>query len=162
MLFRSIVEGTRPIMAEIQALVSKAPYNPSRRMNGIDYNRASMLIAVLDKRGNLPVSGCDVYINVIGGLSLDDPAADLSTVLAIASSYKDEPVDSTLAALGEVGLSGEIRNISNLDQRLGEIRRLGFKKCIIPKHSKINVSAFEGLEIVRAGTLREALRAASL
>ena len=157
-----IVEGTRPIMAEIQALVSKAPYNPSRRTNGIDYNRASMLIAVLDKRGNLPVSGCDVYINVIGGLSLDDPAADLSTVLALASSYKDEPVDSSLAALGEVGLSGEIRNISNLEQRLGEIRRLGFKKCIIPKHSKINASAFEGLEIVRAGTLREALRAASL
>ena len=157
-----IVEGTRPIMAEIQALVSKAPYNPSRKTNGIDYNRASMLIAVLDKRGNLPVSGCDVYINVIGGLSLDDPAADLSTVLALASSYKDEPVDSSLAALGEVGLSGEIRNISNLEQRLGEIRRLGFKKCIIPKHSKINASAFEGLEIVRAGTLREALRAASL
>ena len=155
-----IVEGTRPIMAEIQALVSKAPYNPSRRMNGIDYNRASMLIAVLDKRGNLPVSGCDVYINVIGGLSLDDPAADLSTVLAIASSYKDEPVDSTLAALGEVGLSGEVRAVSQAEARIAEAKKLGLTKVILPEANRRSLRLSDGPELVFVSNVRDAVKKA--
>ena len=98
-----VMEGTRPLLAEVQALVTPAGYNAARRSNGIDYNRAAMLLAVLEKRGGLPVGNCDAYINVIGGLDLDEPAADLATVLAVASSYLDRPLGSDLAAIGEVG-----------------------------------------------------------
>ena len=134
-----VIEGTRPILAEVQALVSPAAYNASRRTNGVDSNRAAMLIAVLDKRGGIPVSSCDAYINVIGGLSLDEPAADLATALSIASSYLDRPLGTDLAAIGEIGLSGEIRSVTTLNQRLTEISRLGFKRCIIPAHARDEV-----------------------
>ncbi len=114
-----VIEGTRPILAEVQALLCQAGYNSAaRRSNGIDYNRTAMLLAVLEKRGGLPVSNCDSYINVIGGLFLDEPAADLATILAIASSYLDRPLGADLAAIGEVGLSGEVRSVSALNQRL--------------------------------------------
>lgn len=108
-------------------------YSGARRnANGIDYNRAMLLLAVLEKRAGFSLSGCDAYINVVGGLRLDEPATDLAVILAIASSYKDLPVGSDLAAVGEVGLSGEIRSVSHLNQRLSEIARLGFQRCIIP------------------------------
>lgn len=108
-----VMEGTRPLLAEIQALVSPAAYNASsRRSNGIDYNRAAMLLAVLEKRGGMPVGGCDSYINVIGGLMLEEPAADLATVLALASSFLDRPLGADFAAIGEVGLSGEVRSVN--------------------------------------------------
>ena len=154
-----IVEGTRPILAEVQALVAPAAYNAARRCNGIDYNRAAMLLAVLEKRGGLPVSNCDAYINVIGGLSLDEPAADLSTVLAVASSFLDRPLGTDLAAFGEVGLSGEIRSVSALNQRLGEIARLGFKRCVIPAHVRDEVRRFEGLELIAVKNIGEAMAA---
>ena len=152
-----VVEGTRPILAEVQALVSPSGYNASRRINGIDYNRAAMLLAVLEKRGGLQVSGCDTYINVIGGLSLDEPAADLATVLAIASSFLDRPLGADLAAIGEVGLSGEIRSVSVINQRLSEISRLGFRRCVIPAHVKDELKQIEGLKLIPVRNIAEAL-----
>ena len=152
-----VVEGTRPILAEVQALVSPSGYNASRRSNGIDYNRAAMLLAVLEKRGGLQVSGCDTYINVIGGLSLDEPAADLATVLAIASSFLDRPLGADLAAIGEVGLSGEIRSVSVINQRLSEISRLGFRRCVIPAHVKDELKQIEGLKLIPVRNIAEAL-----
>ena len=154
-----VVEGTRPILAEVQALVSPSGYNASRRSNGIDYNRAAMLLAVLEKRGGLQVSGCDTYINVIGGLSLDEPAADLATVLAIASSFLDRPLGADLAAIGEVGLSGEIRSVSVINQRLSEISRLGFRRCVIPAHVKDELKQNEGLKLIPVRNIAEALAA---
>ena len=155
-----VIEGSRPILAEIQALVAPATYTSGRRStNGVDYNRATLLLAVLEKRGGMAVSGCDAYINVIGGLELDEPAADLATMLAIASSFRDLPLGRDLAAVGEVGLSGEIRSVSLLNMRLSEIARLGFKRCVIPSHIKDDIKKPEGLEIISVKDIREAIKA---
>lgn len=155
-----VIEGSRPILAEIQALVAPATYNAGRRStNGIDYNRATLLLAVLEKRGGMAVSGCDAYINVIGGLELDEPAADLATMLAIASSFRDLPLGRDLAAVGEVGLSGEIRSVNSLNMRLSEIARLGFKRCVIPAHIKDDIKKPNGLEIISVKNIREAIKA---
>lgn len=155
-----VIEGSRPILAEIQALVAPATYNAGRRStNGIDYNRATLLLAVLEKRGGMAVSGCDAYINVIGGLELDEPAADLATMLAIASSFRDIPLGRDLAAVGEVGLSGEIRSVNSLNMRLSEIARLGFKRCVIPAHIKDDIKKPDGLEIISVKNIREAIKA---
>lgn len=155
-----VIEGSRPILAEIQALVAPATYNAGRRStNGIDYNRATLLLAVLEKRGDMAVSGCDAYINVIGGLELDEPAADLATMLAIASSFRDLPLGRDLTAVGEVGLSGEIRSVNSLNMRLSEIARLGFKRCVIPAHIKDDIKKPDGLEIISVKNIREAIKA---
>lgn len=155
-----VIEGSRPILAEIQALVAPAAYNAGRRStNGIDYNRATLLLAVLEKRGGMAVSGCDAYINVIGGLELDEPAADLATMLAIASSFRDLPLGRDMAAVGEVGLSGEIRSVNSLNMRLSEIARLGFKRCVIPAHIKDDIKKPDGLEIISVKDIREAIKA---
>ena len=155
-----VIEGSRPILAEIQALIAPAAYNSGRRSsNGIDYNRATLLLAVLEKRGGMSVSACDAYINVIGGLELDEPAADLATLLAIASSFRDLPLGRDLAAVGEVGLSGEIRSVSNLNSRLSEIARLGFKRCVIPAHIKDDIRKPDGLELISVKDIREAIKA---
>ena len=155
-----VIEGSRPILAEIQALVAPATYNAGRRStNGIDYNRATLLLAVLEKRGGMAVSGCDAYINVIGGLELDEPAADLATMLAIASSFRDLPLGRDLAAVGEVGLSGEIRSVNSLNMRLSEIARPGFKRCVIPAHIKDDIKKPDGLEIISVKNIREAIKA---
>ena len=152
-----VMEGTRPLLAEIQALVSPSGYNASRRSNGIDYNRAAMLLAVLEKRGGMPVGNCDAYINVVGGLELDEPAADLATVLAIASSFLDRPLGMDLAAIGEVGLSGELRSVSAINQRLSEISRLGFTRCVIPMQSRVEIPALEGLQLIPVRSIGEAI-----
>jgi DNA repair protein RadA/Sms len=154
-----VVEGTRPLLAEVQALVSPAGYNASRRSNGIDYNRAAMLLAVLEKRGGLPVGNCDAYINVVGGLSLEEPSADLATVLAIASSYLDRPLGEDLAAIGEVGLAGEIRSVSSLNQRLSEIARLGFRRCVIPAHVRQELHRPDSLKLIQVKNVAEAVGA---
>ena len=156
----AVMEGTRPVLAEIQALVTPAGYSGARRnSNGVDYNRAMLLMAVLEKRGGLVLSGCDSYINVVGGLRLDETAADLAVILALASSFKDLPLGSDLAAVGEIGLSGEVRSVTHLNQRLSEIARLGFKRCIIPAHVHDDVQTFEGLETIPVKNIREAMRA---
>ena len=152
-----VIEGSRPLLAEVQALVTPSTYNAARRSNGVDYNRAAMLLAVIEKRGGLPVTTCDAYINVIGGLTLDEPAADLATALAIASSYIDRPLGTDLAAIGEIGLSGEIRSVSMINQRLSEIARLGFRRCVIPAHVRDEIKKPAGLELIPVKTIREAI-----
>ena len=154
-----VIEGTRPLLAEVQALVTPAQYNASRRSNGVDYNRAAMLLAVLEKRGGLPVTSCDSYINVIGGLNLEEPAADLATALALASSFLDRPLGADLAAIGELGLSGEIRSVSALNQRLSEISRLGFKRCVVPAHVRDDVRCPKGLKLIAVKNISEAIAA---
>lgn len=155
-----VMEGTRPILAEVQALVTPSAFNAARRnANGIDYNRVTLLLAVLEKRGGIAVGSCDAYINVIGGLTLDEPAADLATVLAIASSHRDMPLGNDLAAIGEVGLTGEIRSVSHLNQRLAEIARLGFKRCVIPAHVRDEVKCPKGLELISVSSIRTAIGA---
>ena len=153
-----VMEGTRPILAEIQALVTANPRNnASRRSNGIDYNRSAMLLAVLEKRGGLPVANCDTYINVVGGLYLEEPAADLATMLSLASSYLDRPVGDDLAAIGEIGLSGELRQVSALNQRLTEIARLGFKRCMIPAGGRERAEQIPGLQLIPVKNVRQAI-----
>ena len=153
-----VMEGTRPILAEIQALVTANPRNnASRRSNGIDYNRSAMLLAVLEKRGGLPVANCDTYINVVGGLYLEEPAADMATMLSLASSYLDRAVGDDLAAIGEIGLSGELRQVSALNQRLSEIARLGFKRCIIPAGGRERAEEIPGLQLIPVRNVRQAI-----
>lgn len=154
-----VMEGARPVLAEIQALLAPSAQNVARRTsNGFDYNRAAMLIAVLDKRGALKVSSCDAFLNVIGGLTIDEPAADLGAVLALASSYLDKPIGNRTAAIGEVGLTGELRSVSHLDERLREVQRLGFEECIIPKQRADRFVKPEGLKITEVQNIGEALR----
>ncbi len=154
-----VMEGTRPLLAEIQALVAPTNFNvPRRTSNGLDYNRAMLILAVLEKRGGLKVAASDVYINVIGGLSLDEPAADLAAILAVASSYLDKPVPSDVVAVGEVGLTGELRAVSSISQRLSEVRRLGFKKCILPEKCG-KITPVPGLELIPVATMQAAIRA---
>ena len=118
-----------------------------------------LLLAVLEKRGGLMVGGCDAYVNVIGGLYLEEPAADLAAVLSLASSFRDRPVPNDLAAIGEVGLTGELRAASALGQRLAEVKRLGFTKCMIPKRTQGKLAVPEGLELIRVANIREAMAA---
>lgn len=155
-----VMEGTRPILAEVQALVSPTTLAvPRRSGNGLDYNRTAMLLAVLEKRGGLRFSNADVYLNVIGGLRLDEPASDLAVIIAAASAALDKPVSDTLAAVGEVGLTGEIRAVGQLSQRLSEIRRLGFTQCVVPRNAR-ELHAPEGLELLRVRNVRETIAVA--
>ena len=154
-----VMEGARPVLAEIQALLASSSYpTPRRTSNGFDYNRFAMLLAVLEKRGGLKVSACDAYLNIIGGLTLDEPAADLAAILALASSYLDKPIGAQVAAIGEVGLTGELRNVNNLSQRLSEVRRLGFTECIIPKQHGNRLGRPDGLKLTEVQNVGEALR----
>lgn len=156
-----VMEGTRPVLAEVQALVSKSSFQvPRRTADGFDYNRAVLLMAVSEKRAGLKLSAFDAYINVIGGLQLDEPGADLPVALALASSYREQAVDSELVAIGEIGLTGEIRSVSYLNQRLAEVARLGFKRCIIPKNSAEKLEIPDNLTIYRVKNLREAIEVA--
>ena len=156
-----VMEGTRPVLAEVQALVSKTSFNvPRRTADGFDFNRAALLLAVAEKRCGMKLSAFDAYINVIGGLRLDEPGADLPVVLAIASSYRDTVIPNDLVAIGEVGLTGEIRSVSNLNQRLGEVARLGFKTCIIPKNGAEKLEIPDGLCVYRVKNLQEAIATA--
>lgn len=156
-----VMEGTRPVLAEVQALVANSGFNTARRnSNGVDRNRSMMLLAVLEKRGGLPIGTYDSYINVVGGLSVDEPAADLAIVLALASSFYDMPLGTDLAAIGEVGLSGEIRSVMNMNQRLTETARLGFKRCVIPeKTGKDIIKAPKGLKVIPVKNIKEAIQA---
>lgn len=156
-----VMEGTRPVLAEVQALVTKTSFNvPRRAADGFDFNRAVLLMAVGEKRAGMKLSAFDAYINVIGGLHLEEPGADLPVALAIASSYRDTPIADDLVAIGEIGLTGEIRAVSHLSQRLGEVARLGFKKCMIPKSGSEKVDIPHGMTVYRVRNLREAIETA--
>lgn len=156
-----VMEGTRPILAEVQALVTKTTFNvPRRACDGFDFNRAVLLMAVMEKRVGMKLNMFDAYLNVIGGLRLDEPGADLPVALAIASSYRDQSVADDLVAIGEIGMTGEVRSVSNLNQRLAEIARLGFKKCIIPRGGSEKLDIPSGMTVYRVRNLREAIETA--
>lgn len=156
-----VMEGTRPVLAEVQALVTKTTASvPRRASDGFDYNRAVLLMAVSEKRAGMKMSLFDAYLNVIGGLRLDEPGADLSVVLALASSYRDTPIADDLVAIGEVGLTGEIRTVSHMNQRLGEVSRLGFTKCIIPRGGAEKLEIPKGLIVYRVRNIQEAIETA--
>ena len=156
-----VMEGTRPVLAEVQALVTQTTFNvPRRTADGFDFNRAALLLAVMEKRGGMKLNVFDAYINVIGGLRLDEPAADLPVVLAVASSYRDKPIPGDMVAIGEVGLTGEIRSVSNISQRLSEAARLGFTVCMIPRNGSDKVEIPRGLKIYRVRNIQEAIETA--
>lgn len=157
-----VMEGTRPILAEVQGLVCSTGFGTPRRMStGFDYNRMNMLLAVLEKRAGYFFSNTDAYVNVIGGLRLDEPAADLTVALALVSSLKDKALDDKVLAFGEVGLAGEIRAISHCEQRLSEALRLGFERCVIPFHNYKSLSRDIkiNMDIVPVRNIREAFSA---
>lgn len=156
------MEGTRPLLVEVQALTSTTSFgNPRRTANGVDFNRLLLIVAVLSKRVGLRLGDQDVFANVIGGLRIDEPAADLAVAAAIASNVRDRPVAADLALVGEVGLSGELRAVSQLASRLKEAAKLGFQRCIVPKaigrRSDISPG---GLEVIQARSLHQALQIA--
>ena len=156
-----VMEGTRPVLAEVQALVAKTTLNvPRRASDGFEFNRAVLMLAVMEKRAGMKMSLFDAYINVIGGLRLDEPGADLPIVLALASSYRDQCIPDDMVAIGEVGMTGEIRSVSHMNQRLAEIARLGFKKCMIPRSSSEKLDIPEGLTVYRVRNIREAIETA--
>ena len=156
-----VMEGTRPVLAEVQALVAKTTLNvPRRASDGFDFNRAVLMLAVMEKRAGMKMSMFDAYINVIGGLRLDEPGADLPIVLALASSYRDQCIPDDLVAIGEVGMTGEIRSVSHMNQRLAEISRLGFKKCMIPRSGSEKLDIPEGMAVYRVRNIREAIETA--
>ena len=156
------LEGTRPLLVEVQALASSTTFaNPRRTPNGIDYNRLLLLTAVLTRRVHVPLHDKDVFVNVIGGLQITEPAADLGVALAIASSVKDRAIHADMAFLGEVGLSGELRAVSQLEPRLREAAKLGFRRCLVPRSRQLREgSRPEGLEIIQCRTLHEAVETA--
>lgn len=155
------MEGTRPLLVEIQALASATSYGtPSRTVTGVDHTRLLMLLAVLAKRAGLRLGQHDVYVNVVGGIDLEEPAVDLGIAAAIASSLKEQQIGGNLALVGEVGLGGELRPVSRLETRVREAARLGFKRCILPKSSKDHAGAIAGIELIAVNSLAEAIDAA--
>ncbi|NLU35980.1 MAG: DNA repair protein RadA [Clostridiales bacterium] len=157
-----IMEGTRPVLLEVQALVSTSLYQNARRTtNGIDVNRLQLLIAVLEKRVGLPMGSCDAFVKATGGVRIDEPAVDLGLALALASSYCDFPVDPYTVVIGEVGLAGEVRGVSQLEHRIKESQKMGFRKAVVPANAgrmKVN----SGFELIKVSSLAEALKAVGI
>ena len=150
--------GTRPMLMEIQALVCKTNFGmPRRTAAGLDYNRVNLLMAVLEKRMGMPLSTYDAYVNIAGGIRLNEPAADLGIVMAIASSYKNRPIDEDTIVFGEVGLSGEVRAVTMPEQRVSEAKKLGFKRCIVPVVSMKTIGKIEGIEILGVENVNQAM-----
>lgn len=156
-----VIEGSRPILAEIQGLASTSGFgNPRRMSTGFDYNRMSLLLAVLEKRAGYYFSNLDAYINVVGGLRLDEPAADLAVAMALVSSLKDTPIRDDAIVIGEVGLAGEIRSVSRVESRISEAERLGFHRCVLPYHNlKLLHSQHSEMELVGVRDVRQAFDA---
>ena len=154
----STVEGTRPMLLELQALVSPTSFGiPKRTATGVDYNRVSLLMAVLEKRVGMQIQNQDVYINVVGGLKVNEPSIDLGIVMSIASSFRNIPIDGTVAITGEVGLTGEIRAVSFIEKRIAECKKLGFTKIVIPKSNYEAVKDIKDIEICPVDSVRQAI-----
>lgn len=152
------VEGTRPILIEIQALVSRTNFGiPRRQTTGTDFNRVNLLLAVLEKRAGLQIGDCDAYVNIAGGLKLTEPAIDLGIILATVSSFKNRPVDEKLICFGEVGLSGEVRAVSMAEQRIQEAKKLGFKTVVMPKVNLNGLDKIDGIKIIGVSGISEAI-----
>jgi DNA repair protein RadA/Sms len=155
------MEGTRPLLVEVQGLTSTTSFgNPRRTANGVDFNRLLLTVAVLTRRVGLRLSDQDVFVNVVGGLRISEPAADLAVAVSIASSVNDRPIDKGLALIGEIGLSGELRSVAQLPGRLNEASKLGFERVIIPKSSKMGRELAGKIEIIQVSTIRQALQRA--
>lgn len=155
-----VMEGSRPIMAEVQGLVTASGFgNPRRMATGFDYNRMNLILAVLEKRAGYFFSNLDAYINVVGGFKLDEPAADLSVALALVSGLKDYIVAEDVITFGEIGLAGELRSVSHSEQRINEAARLGFKKCVLPKSCLRGIAPRDDIELIGVRTVREAFAA---
>lgn len=156
-----VIEGSRPILAEIQGLASTTGFgNPRRMATGFDYNRMSLLLAVLEKRAGYYFSNLDAYLNVVGGLRLDEPAADLAVAMALVSSLKDVPLSEDAIVFGEVGLAGELRSVSSADARISEASRLGFQKCILPHHNLKQIRGNHGeMQLIGVKNIKEAFEA---
>lgn len=153
------MEGTRPLLIELQALTSPTAFGlPRRTANGIDYNRLTVLMAVLEKRANMNLSSQDVYLNVVSGIKISEPAIDLGIILAVASSFKNISIEKSLVAIGEVGLTGEIRTVNMIEKRLKEAEKLGFKKCIIPENNKKLLKDNYKLDIIGVKNIGEVLK----
>ncbi|MEY8390402.1 DNA repair protein RadA [Lachnospiraceae bacterium] len=153
------MEGTRPILVEIQALVCHSNFGlPRRTAAGTDLNRVNLLMAVLEKRGGLSLSNCDAYVNIAGGIRMNEPAMDLGIVMALASSFRDKAIDETIICFGEVGLSGEVRAVNMVQQRVSEAKKLGFTVCILPKVSVPGLSDTQGIKIIGVENIQEAIR----
>ena len=157
------IEGTRPLLVEIQALTTMSVYGiPKRTANGVEFNRLALLIAVLEKRANLALGNQDVYLNVVSGMKITEPAVDLGIALVVASSFKNINVPKDIAVIGEVGLTGEVRSVNLIDKRLKEIEKLGFKKCIIPENNKKLLKDTYNLDIIGVRNINDALRAVGI
>lgn len=153
------LEGTRPLLAEVQSLVAPTTFPAPRRMTtGADYNRVNLLIAVLEKRVGLNLSNQDIYVNIVGGMRIDEPAADLGIICAVASAFKNKDIDPEIALIGEVGLTGELRAVNQIDKRLNEMKKLGFSKCIIPESNKRGLAPPKDLTIYYAKNVGSALQ----
>ncbi len=154
-----VIEGTRPILAEVQGLVTPSGFGNARRTaTGFDYNRLNLLLAVLEKRVGIYFSNSDTYVNIVGGMRLDEPAADLAVALALVSGFNDVPIDENLIAFGEIGLSGELRSVPRAQSRINEAARLGFTKCILPKSCIKQITTCpDNLELVGVTSLRQAI-----
>lgn len=156
----SSLEGSRPILVELQALVSPTSYPmPKRMANGVELNRVSLLIAVMEKRLGLHLSGQDVYVNVVGGIQIDEPAIDLGLVAAVTSSLRESPIDHYTMVVGEVGLGGEVRAISQADLRIREAAKMGFRRCLLPERNLTKLDPVEGIELIGIREVGEALEA---
>lgn len=158
-----LIEGTRPLLLEVQALVCRTSFGfPRRTTAGADLNRVNLLMAVLEKRAGIPLSQSDAYINIAGGIRMNEPGIDLGIALAVVSSYRDQPISEKTICFGEVGLSGEIRAVGMAAQRLQEAEKLGFEVCIMPKLNMREVPANPSIQILAVSSLNEAIRAAGL
>ena len=154
----STVEGTRPMLLELQALVAPTNFGMARRTStGVDFNRVALLLAVLEKRIGLQIQNQDVYINVVGGIKINEPSIDLGIVIAVASSFRNIPIASDIVVTGEVGLTGEIRAVSYIEKRIAECKKLGFKKIVIPRNNYEVVKDVKGIEIIPVDNLRQAI-----
>ena len=152
-------EGTRPIMLELQALVTQSVFGiPRRNAIGIDYNRLTLLMAVLEKKSKLPLGTQDVYLNIIGGIKVNEPALDLGIILAVVSSLKNISISNEVVAIGEVGLTGELRNVNMIEKRIKEAEKLGYKKCIIPESNKKLLKQKFELDIIGVSNIVDAMK----
>ena len=158
----AVMEGTRPLLAEIQGLATTSGFGTPRRMStGFDYSRMALILAVLEKRAGFYFSNLDAYLNVVGGLRIDEPAVDLAVAMALVSSLKDTPIRDDTVVFGEIGLAGELRSVSHIESRVSEAYRLGFTRCVLPYHSmkSIDSKRFSGVELIGVHNVREAFDA---
>lgn len=152
-----LMEGTRPILVEIQALINHTAFGMPRRTSvGTDYNRVNLLMAVIEKRIGIQMGDYDAYVNVAGGMKINEPAMDLALIMALISSYKNRPIDADTIVFGEVGLAGEVRSVSQVEQRVLEAKKLGFRKCILPEVSVKSMKEVDGIELIGVSNIKQA------